>query len=74
MRGLVGERLLKRLVGSILSRPSFDSPQALEVRLDNGEATPKGAYDPKPEKAEKMQESEKPEETHTAISLSDAEN
>jgi hypothetical protein len=74
MRGLVGERLLKRLVGSILRRPSFDSPEALETRRDNGEATPKGASILKPEKAEEVQVSEKPEATNAVISLSDAEN
>lgn len=74
MRGLVGDRLLKRLVGSILRRPGFDSPQALDARRDNGEATAPGASILKPETAEDMPASEQPEASNAAISLSDAEN
>ena len=67
MRGLIGERLLKRLVGSILHRPGFDSSPTLGSKLENGEETAQESCDPQSEKTEAVQELEKPEETNTVI-------
>ena len=68
MRGLAGNRLLNRWLGSILSRTDFDSSQALDARLDNGAATLEEVCDSKSEKAEETQEAGKPQETNPVIS------
>jgi hypothetical protein len=39
VRGLIGDRLLKRFVGDIRHQPGFGLPWVLGSRPDNGEAT-----------------------------------
>lgn len=39
MRGLIGDRLLKRFIGDIRHQPRFGLPRLLDSRPDNGEAT-----------------------------------
>jgi hypothetical protein len=59
MRGLVGNRLLKRFFGSVVHRPGFDPPQGLEPKLDDGEEAVQGLDDSSPEKSLGKREAEK---------------
>jgi hypothetical protein len=72
MRGLVGDRLLKRFFSSVVRRPDFDPAQELGPKSDDGEETTMELSDPKPEKAQSNHESEDIENTNAVTSLSDS--